>query len=149
MRSWSAMAAGAHKNREVSIPPCLSHFRAEQPASAFRTNALIRSLMHRANGPAYLAVFFVAAGAIAGAQDIPLPRPRPPDVGGGSLSKASVPAAARAAPDEGPPEKSAAPPPPSACQLRLADEGAVAQILPPMVGPGECGAPDAVRLEDR
>jgi hypothetical protein len=103
--------------------------------------------MHRANGPAYLAVFFVAAGAIAGAQDIPLPRPRPPDIGGGSLGKASVPAAARAAPDEGPPDRSAAPPPPSACQLRLADEGAVAQILPPMVGPGECGAPDAVRLE--
>ncbi len=58
------------------------------------------------------------------AEPIPLPRPRP----------AEAPAAA--------------PPEPSACQLDLASgERAVIEPLPPLVGPGECGAPDVVRLD--
>jgi hypothetical protein len=39
-----------------------------------------------------------------------------------------------------------APPPPSACQLRLA-KIAVFQPLGTLVGPGDCGAPDAVQLQ--
>jgi hypothetical protein len=40
-----------------------------------------------------------------------------------------------------------APPEPSACRLRLTPEIAAAPSLPPITGPGECGAPDVVRLE--
>ena len=62
---------------------------------------------------------------------VPLPRPRPAE-------------AATAAP---PPEASAEEPAPSACRLRLTAELAVAPSLPPVVGPGECGVEDGVRLE--
>jgi hypothetical protein len=56
------------------------------------------------------------------AAEVPLPRPRPA---------------------EAPPRL----PEPSACQQRLASDGhAVIEPLPPLVGPGECGAPDVVRL---
>jgi hypothetical protein len=98
------------------------------------------------NGLAHLAVLLVAGSAIASAQEIPLPRPRPLDIGAGSLSKVSAPVAATDA-DEGPSDKSSGPPQPSACQARLAEAGAIAELLPPLVGPGECGAPDVVRLE--
>jgi hypothetical protein len=64
----------------------------------------------------------------AAAQKIPLPRPRP------------EPPAAVAA--EEPETKE-----PSACRLRLTADIAIAPSLPPIVGPGECGAPDVVRLE--
>jgi len=40
----------------------------------------------------------------------------------------------------------AVPDPPSACQLRLAKR-AVFQVLGTLVGPGDCGAPDAVQLQ--
>jgi hypothetical protein len=69
-------------------------------------------------------VAFLAAGDIAFAQSVPLPRPRP----------------ATAAPvvsEEGP----------SACRLRLTAELAVAPSIPPLDGPGECAVPDVVRLE--
>ncbi len=36
---------------------------------------------------------------------------------------------------------------PTACRLRLTSALAVAPSLPPITGPGECGAPDVVRLE--
>ena len=39
------------------------------------------------------------------------------------------------------------PPPPSACRLRLTAELAVAPSQPPLVGRGECGVEDVVRLE--
>ncbi|HLH87646.1 MAG TPA: extensin family protein [Xanthobacteraceae bacterium] len=64
----------------------------------------------------------LAAMALASAQQVPLPRPRPPGLG---------PAAA---------------PEPSACQAELASR-AVFEPLPPLVGPGGCGAPDVVRLD--
>jgi hypothetical protein len=74
----------------------------------------------------FLLTIAVLLAAIAGAaaDDIPLPRPRPA---------------------EAPP---GLPPEPSACQLDLAAaKRAMVEILPPLVGPGACGAPDVVRLE--
>jgi hypothetical protein len=72
--------------------------------------------------------------ASATAQDVPLPRPRPPPLG--VLHPA--PGALPADPD--------AKVPPSACQLRLPERAAI-QTLPPIIGPGECGGADMVRLE--
>jgi hypothetical protein len=72
-----------------------------------------------------IAMLVAAAPSLAGAYDVPLPRPRP----------AEAPAA------------QIAPPEPSACQLRLKREGVEFAALPPLAGPGECGAPDVVRLE--
>jgi len=66
--------------------------------------------------------------AAQAAQHIPLPRPRPAELG---------PAAASAEPRE-----------PSACQVNLLTAGRVVySVLPPLSGPGGCGAPDVVRLE--
>lgn len=73
-------------------------------------------------------VALVAACGMAAAQTVPLPRARP----------AAVPLA------DGPVAEAAEP---SACRLRLTAELAVAPSLPAIVGPGECGAPDLVRLE--
>ena len=71
----------------------------------------------------YLTIAAVlAATATASAEQVPLPRPRPP----GLASVAS--------------------PEPSACQVELGSR-AVFAALPPLVGPGNCGAPDVVRLE--
>jgi hypothetical protein len=65
----------------------------------------------------------VAAATTAAAHDIPLPRPRP----------ASAPALVAE---------------PSPCQLRLTTTGRVLfSALPPLIGPGACGAPDVVRLD--
>jgi hypothetical protein len=64
----------------------------------------------------------LAATATASADQVPLPRPRPPGLG------------------------SVVAPEPSACQLELASR-AVFAPLPPLVGPGNCGAPDVVRLD--
>jgi hypothetical protein len=70
----------------------------------------------------------MAAATVAAAKDVPLPRPRP----------ATLPSAAA----------STAPPEPSPCQQQLtASEHAVFSALPPLAGPGACGAPDVVRLE--
>ena len=74
-------------------------------------------------------IVLAAACEMAAAQTVPVPRPRP---------GAAVPA-------QGPQAEEAAPP--SACRLRLTPELAVAPSLPPLTGPGECGAPDLVRLE--
>lgn len=62
------------------------------------------------------------------AQTIPLPRPRPPSLG--PSASASEPNAQ-----------------PSACRLRLTTDIAIAPSLPSIRGPGECEAPDVVRLE--
>ena len=54
------------------------------------------------------------------------------------------PQPAAQAPEASEPEE---PPPPSACRLRLTAELAVAPSQPPLVGRGECGVEDVVRLE--
>jgi hypothetical protein len=74
---------------------------------------------------------------IAAARTVPLPRPRP----------AQAPAASIA--DVSPPQEPAAkePAPPSACRLRLTAELAIAPSLPSLIGAGECGVEDVVRLE--
>lgn len=72
-----------------------------------------------------------AACGDAAAQGVPLPKPRPAPA---AAEPAPAPAAAEVAP-------------PSACRLRLTAELAVAPSLAPIIGPGECGAPDVVRLE--
>jgi len=77
-------------------------------------------------------VLLAAAGNLAAAQGVPLPRPRP------------APPAAAASSEE---PSASEPAPPTACRLRLTSALAVAPSLPPITGPGECGAPDVVRLE--
>jgi len=68
-------------------------------------------------------ILLMAVTAPAAAEDIPLPRPRP----------AAAPTVAAE---------------PSPCQQRLAASGRVVfSPLPPLAGPGACGAPDVVRLE--
>jgi hypothetical protein len=69
------------------------------------------------------------AGETAMANDIPLPRPRPATAA--SMAAAEIAETAQ----------------PSACRLRLTPELAIAPSLPPITGPGECEAPDVVRLE--
>jgi hypothetical protein len=75
-------------------------------------------------------ILLAAACDLAAAQGVPMPRPRPP---------------AASAPAEEPVESEAAAP--TACRLRLTADLATAPSLPPITGPGECGAPDIVRLE--
>jgi hypothetical protein len=75
-------------------------------------------------------IVLAAACDSAAAQSVPLPRPRP------FAAVVGLPTP--------PPKPEAAP---SACRLRLTPELAVAPSLPPIEGPGECGALDLVRLE--
>ena len=80
----------------------------------------------------------LAVGDLASAQAaVPLPRPRPAQAPGAEPPPAQAPEASEA--EE--------PPPPSACRLRLTAELAVAPSQPPLVGRGECGVEDVVRLE--
>jgi len=70
-------------------------------------------------------ILAMAAATAAAAREIPLPRPRPAAVG-----------------------PAARPTEPSPCQLRLTAGGRVlVSALPPLSGPGGCGAADVVRLE--
>lgn len=71
----------------------------------------------------------VSALCVAAAQTVPLPPQRPAEgVGAQALRVVDTLA-------------------PSACRLRLTEELAVAPSLTALFGPGECGAPDIVRLE--
>lgn len=79
-----------------------------------------------------IAVLLVAAASALArppGRNVPLPRPRPA-VAGPAQPMILAPEAAG----------------PSACQLGLGDR-AVFAPLPPITGPGECGAPDVVRLD--
>jgi hypothetical protein len=73
-----------------------------------------------------------AAPALAAAPSVPLPRPRPEPLRP-TLSTE----------EPGAPEATA----PTACRLHLTEALAIAPSMPPITGPGECGAPDVVRLE--
>ncbi len=76
----------------------------------------------------YALVLLVCAADLAAAQGVTLPRPRPASAGA-------------------PTEEAGAAEAPTACRLRLTAALASAPSLPPFTGPGECGAPDVVRLE--
>jgi hypothetical protein len=78
-----------------------------------------------------LVIVILVAAALDGAaaKNIPLPRPRPPQLGPAQPQSSGDVAA------------------PSSCRQHLTPDLAVAPSLPPIVGPGECGAPDVVRLE--
>jgi len=81
----------------------------------------------------------LAGGAVA--ETIPLPRPRPPEIGG------SPPASAEDAVDQSADKKKPdVPPPPSACFTRLRELAAVKQ-MPDINQAGGCGAIDVVQLE--
>jgi hypothetical protein len=80
----------------------------------------------------YAMILLGAASDPAAAQSIPLPRPRP------------APPAVAISSDEPSTFEVA---PPTACRLRLTAALATAPSLPPITGPGECGAPDVVRLD--
>jgi hypothetical protein len=87
-------------------------------------------------------IFLVAMCDVAAAQTVPLPRPRPAPAAVTSplslrpaiLQPASVPKVEKATG-------------PSACRIRLTTEIAIAPSLPPIMGPGECGVADPVKLE--
>ena len=79
-----------------------------------------------------LLVFIGLVCDFAVAQYVPTPRPRP-------VQGQGEPSDAVSKPHETPG--------PSACRLQLTSEWAVAPSLPPITGPGECGADDVVRLE--
>jgi hypothetical protein len=100
-------------------------------------------------GYLYAIILLIAAGDIAAAQTVPLPRPRPAQAAGQppaqqAPSQVVPPAQDASAPEESMPKE---PAPPSACRLRLTSELAVAPSLPALIGPGECGVEDMVRLE--
>lgn len=80
-------------------------------------------------------------------EQIPLPRPRPPEAGPGNVAAdADKPEDQPAESEEAaaPPE----PPPPSACFVALTESGiAVFESLPPIAMPKGCEAPDVVKLE--
>ncbi len=87
-------------------------------------------------------VVLVAACNVAVAQTVPLPRPRP------ALVPTTAPTPLRPAiiePASAPKTEPAAEP--SACRIRLTSDIAIAPSLPPITGPGECGASDPVKLE--
>jgi hypothetical protein len=78
------------------------------------------------------------AFATAASARVPLPKPRP--------EQASPPVEPQGASSSVPPP-AAEPAPPSACRLALTPDIAIAPSLPPIQGPGACGAEDVVRLE--
>ena len=78
---------------------------------------------------------------IASAATVPLPRPRPPELG--PAPAVPLPPLRPAIPPER--AEPAAPPAPSACQLRLPDIATV-EIIPPVIGQNGCGVEDAVKM---
>jgi hypothetical protein len=86
----------------------------------------------------------LAATSGAGANDVPLPRPRPSAASSSSSSVSVIEASVRAS--EPVPSAVLEPAERSDCQTRL-EERAIFHPLPTLVGAGECGAADVVRLE--
>jgi hypothetical protein len=110
-----------------------------------------------------LATWLASAGGVAVAENVPLPRPRPGPTAYAPFTLASThaskaivgpippsltpPQEAYASLPEAEPSVPAEPTEPSACQLRLSGGLAVVHPLPPIIGPGDCGAVDVVRLD--
>jgi hypothetical protein len=95
--------------------------------------------------PFVLFAFLLAVTTSVRAEDVPLPEARPADAGANSNGHVPDPPA----PGNGAHPSHDDPPEPqiSACRARLTADIAIVQSLAPLVGPGECGAPDVVRLE--
>jgi hypothetical protein len=135
---------------------------------ASRTNAAITAEISAVNSvfPLILVSICAVGGlcAGAGARDLPMPRAKPdqaakPDPGKTTAPPARsepavVPPAILAPPmeafaaDPEPAAKAAAPAEPSLCQRRIENEIAVIAPQPPLIGPGDCGATDVVRLQE-
>ncbi len=97
----------------------------------------------------------VAAADGAAARDVPLPRAKP-DRGNAAAAPSradTAPAVILAPPMEAfaaDPEPAPATPAPvqaSVCQLKIGGEIAVIEAQPPVMGPGDCGATDVVKLQ--
>jgi hypothetical protein len=86
-------------------------------------------------------------GGLAARDVIPLPRPRPPELGLRALVPIPTPRPREGepAPEAGPPEPEA-PPEISACRRRLSPDLAEIEALPPVSGPNGCGIEDPVSL---
>jgi hypothetical protein len=96
--------------------------------------------------PLVLFAILLAVTTSVAAQEVPLPEARPADAGAnsdGHVPEASASKDGPAAPSHDQPAE----PQISACRARLTADLAIVQSLAPLVGPGECGAPDVVRLE--
>jgi hypothetical protein len=88
--------------------------------------------------------WLLGAILVTGAQaQMPLPRPDPRPRPVFSAGEAPLP---RPDPRPRPPVEAPQAETPSACFLRLTASGGFAQAMPPIVGPGECGAEDVVTL---
>jgi hypothetical protein len=96
----------------------------------------------------WLLVFAAAlltAPATFAAANIPLPRPKPAALMPAETPESEEPEIA-APQEEDPAPRAAKDPQPSTCQLRLSNV-AVMEPVPAIVGPGECGGDDLVRLD--
>jgi hypothetical protein len=101
-------------------------------------------------------LWILTANAVA-AEQIPLPRPRPhnieqptqapADPHGSATAFSLASASSTSAPEADASAPAPEPTVPSACQLRLTSDLAVLEPLPPIIGPGDCGAVDVVRLD--
>jgi hypothetical protein len=89
------------------------------------------------------------ASSLAAAETVPLPRPRPPELGRrlDSAPVVPLPPLRPAIPPvlEAPETTPSPSPSPSACQLRL-PEIAVIEALPPLLAPNGCGIDDPVKI---
>lgn len=95
----------------------------------------------------------LGAGHSAAARDLPQPRPRPKEAATPAPRADPAPAVILAPPMEAfaaDPEPAPAAQEPvkvSVCQLKIGGEIAVIEAQPPLIGPGDCGATDVVKLE--
>lgn len=101
-----------------------------------------------------LALCVATTGGVA-ARDLPLPRPKP-DKGDatapaprGEPSPATIlaPPMEAFAADPEPAPAAQAPAEASVCQMKIGGEIAVIEAQPPLIGPGDCGATDVVKLQ--
>jgi len=99
----------------------------------------------RALTAAMLLVPDLLASSPAAAETIPLPRPRPAELGRSLDSAPAIPLPPLRPSIPPVLETQAKPPPPSACQLHLR-EIAVVETLPPVIAENGCGIEDPVKI---